>query len=69
MMTLLITSYVAIAIAVVIIFITIIKVADKVLPELDVDCSNTQIVITGFIVGILWPIALIYYLLTKLFKK
>ena len=68
-MTLLITSYVAIAIAVVIIFITIIKVADKVLPELDVDCSNTQIVITGFIVGILWPIALIYYLLTKLFKK
>lgn len=69
MTTLLITSYAAVAIIVVTVFITIIKVADKILPELEVDCSNTQIVITGFIVGALWPIALIYYLLTKLFKK
>lgn len=68
-MALLITSYVAIAIVVVTFFITIIKVADKILPGLEVDCSNTQIVITGFIVGAFWPIALIYYLLTKLFKK
>lgn len=68
-MALLIISYVVIAIVVVTAFITIIDVADKVLPELGVDCSNTQIVITGLIVGAFWPIALIYCLLTNLFKK
>lgn len=69
MTTLLITSYAAVAIVVATVFITIVKLADKILPELGVDSSSTQIVITGFIVGVLWPIVLIYYLLTKLFKK
>lgn len=67
-MTLLITSYVAVAIVVAIVFITIVKLADKILPEFEVDYSNTQIVITGLIVGTFWPIALILLFINK-FKQ
>lgn len=68
MMTLLITSYAAVAIIVAIVFITIVKLADKILPEFEVDYSNTQIVITGLIVGTFWPIALILLFINK-FKQ
>lgn len=67
-MTLLITSYVAVAIVVATVFITIVKLADKILPEFEVDYSNTQIVITGLIVGTFWPIALILLFINK-FKQ
>ena len=67
-MTLLITSYAAVAIIVAIVFITIVKLADKILPEFEVDYSNTQIVITGLIVGTFWPIALILLFINK-FKQ
>lgn len=67
-MTLLITSYVAVAIVVAIVFITIVKLADKILPEFEVNYSNTQIVITGLIVGTFWPIALILLFINK-FKQ
>lgn len=66
MMTLLITSYIAVAIVVTIVFITIVKLADKILPEFEVDYSNTQIVITGLIVGTFWPIALILLFINKI---
>lgn len=67
-MTLLITSYVAVAIVVAIVFITIVKLADKILPEFEVDYSNTQIVITGLVVGTFWLIALILLFINK-FKQ